>query len=198
VADDRNDRRSHLSEPPDGGSEIEATIRKDALDVEGEVGDAAEDALGRVSAGFIASSGGDSHDQRLRANQDERGTVAMALGRAIARGRRTEFSEVLVRVAVVVEIDEVETDDPRPAWAEDHRSLFGEQAVDDCFEYLRKNRMELRKGVVVGVGFERAVSDCLGRCSANGCSRDGLPDDPGVEGCTFDSGEGKRAEETNR
>ncbi len=71
-------RRRDLSEPPEGGSEIEPTIRENTLDVEREIHDAAEDALGRVSPRFVTANRGDCDDQRLRANQYERCTVAMA------------------------------------------------------------------------------------------------------------------------
>ena len=42
-----------------GGSEIEATICEDTCDIEGESDDAAEDALGRVSAGLVAANRSD-------------------------------------------------------------------------------------------------------------------------------------------
>lgn len=48
----------------------------------------------------------------------------MALGGAIARNRVTEFANLGVWTAVVVNIEEVEADDPR-AGAEDHGRLLG-------------------------------------------------------------------------
>ena len=121
----------------------------------------------------------------------------MALGGAIAGRCVTKFTGRAVGTAVVVEVDEVEADDPR-AGAEDHRRLLSEQAVDDGFEFFRWDGVKLRKRVVVGVRSTSALGDRLDRGLLDGCLEKRPPDDPGVEGCGFDSGDGNLCEESLR
>ena len=84
----------------------------------------------------------------------------MALRGAIAGCRVTECTSVRVWRAVVVDIDEVEADDPR-AGAEDHRRLLHEELVNDLFEFSSGNGVELCECVIVGVSVASAVGHCL-------------------------------------
>ena len=82
----------------------------------------------------------------------------MAFAGTIAGVRVAEFTSVSVWTAMVVDIDEVEADNPR-ADAEDHRRLLSEDVVDDGFEVICWNGVQLFEGVLVGVGSTNGVSD---------------------------------------
>jgi hypothetical protein len=70
--------------------------------------------------------------------------------------------------AVVVDIDEVEADHPRPQ-PEDHRRLLNKKIVDERFEFGRWDSVQLSELVVVGVrttsgivdGFDRLLIECI-------------------------------------
>ncbi|MFC4987845.1 hypothetical protein [Saliphagus infecundisoli] len=70
----------------------------------------------------------------------------------------TEFARFSVWTAVVMDIDEVEADDPR-AGAEDHRRLLDEEVIDECFQFSRRNRVKLCQRVVVGVRSPSSIGD---------------------------------------
>jgi|AntRauTorcE11897_2_1112592.scaffolds.fasta_scaffold70622_1 hypothetical protein len=84
----------------------------------------------------------------------------MALGGAIAWFRVAEFPFLSVWTAVIVDINEVEADDPR-AGAEDHRRLLDKEAVDEKFQFGRRNSVKLSKCVVVGVRSTSRIRDSL-------------------------------------
>ena len=112
----------------------------------------------------------------------------MALRGAIAWFRATEFASLGMWTAMVVDIDEVEADDPR-AEAEDHRRLLSEQIVDERFEFSRQDGVKLSKRVVVRVRSTSGVDDGLDGLLIDSSLEECLPNDPGVEGCGFDSGD---------
>ena len=112
----------------------------------------------------------------------------MALRGAIAWFRATEFASLGMWTAMVVDIDEVEADDPRVK-AEDHRRLLSEQIVDERFEFSRQDGVKLSKRVVVRVRSTSGVSDGLDGLLIDSSLEECLPNDPGVEGCGFDSGD---------
>ncbi len=72
-----------------------------------------EQSLDRVAFGFITSDRSNRDDERLGSAKDKPNKVAMALGGAIAGYCMTELSGITVWTAVVVDVDEVEADDPR-------------------------------------------------------------------------------------
>ncbi|WP_435183471.1 hypothetical protein, partial [Halobellus sp. EA9] len=90
-------------------------------------------------------------DKWFSSTEDESSEVAMALAGAIAGFRVAEFASVSVWTTVVMDIDEVEADDPW-AGAEDHRGLSSEDVVDGGFKVIRWNGVELFESVIVGVG----------------------------------------------
>ncbi|WP_424005531.1 hypothetical protein ACOZ4I_19385 (plasmid) [Haloarcula salina] len=147
-----------------------------------------EQSLDRVAFRFITTDGCDCDNEWLGSTKDESSEVAMALRGPIAGFRVAEFTSVSVWTAVVVDVDEVESDDPR-AGAEDHRRLFDEKIVDDDFEVIRWDGMKLCERVVVRIRSTSGIGDGLDRLLINGGLEKCLPDNPGVEGCGFDSGD---------
>ncbi|MFC4987856.1 hypothetical protein [Saliphagus infecundisoli] len=156
-----------------------------------------EHSLDRVALQFITPDGCDRDDEWFGSTENEPSEVAMALGGAIARLRVTEFASVSVWTAVIMDIDEVEADDPRPG-AEDHRRLLAEKAVRDCFEGSRPDRVKLGKRVVIGIRSESAVGDCLDGLLVDSGLEQCLSDDPGVEAAAFDSGDRDLGEKVKR
>jgi hypothetical protein len=121
----------------------------------------------------------------------------MALAGAIAGFRVTKLSVIGVWTAVIVDIDEVEADDPR-ARAEDHLGLLNEEVVDDCFEVVSRDGVKLSERVVVRVRSTSGVGDGLDRLLIDSGLEKRLPDDPGVEAAAFDSGYRNLREEIKR
>jgi hypothetical protein len=111
----------------------------------------------------------------------------MALAGAIAGFRVTKLSVIGVRTAVIVDIDEVEADDPR-ARAEDHLGLLNEEVVDDYFEVVSRDGVKLSERVIVRVRSTSGVGDGFDGLLIDSSLQQRLTDDPGVEGCGFDSG----------
>ncbi|WP_217563495.1 hypothetical protein [Halalkaliarchaeum desulfuricum] len=97
--------------------------------------DVVEQSLDRVAFRFITTDWRDCNDEWFGSTEDESDEVAMALGGSIAGFRVAEFTSLSVWTAVVVDIDEVEADDPRPR-PEDHRRLLGKEGVDGGFEVI--------------------------------------------------------------
>ena len=89
-----------------------------------------------VALWFVTTDGRGCNDEWLRPTEDESSKIAMALRGAIARYCVTELISISVWTAVVMDIDEIEADDPR-AGAEDHCRLLGEELVDDGFQFVR-------------------------------------------------------------
>ncbi|ELY55794.1 hypothetical protein C492_15091 [Natronococcus jeotgali DSM 18795] len=156
-----------------------------------------EQSLDCVALWFVTSNGCDCDDERFGLTEDESSKVAMALGGAIARLRVTEFSIIGVWAAVIMDIDEVEADDPRPG-AEDHRRLLAEKTVGSSFEFGSWNGVKLGKRIVIGVCFTSGVSDSLDRLLIDSSLEERLSDDPGVEAAAFDSGDRDLREEIKR
>jgi len=77
---------------------------------------------------------GDRDDERFGSTENEASEVAMALRGAID-GFACRRSPVSVWIAVIVDLTEVEADDPRSE-AEDHRRLLEKEAIDDGFEFV--------------------------------------------------------------
>ncbi|MFC6764776.1 hypothetical protein [Natrinema soli] len=82
--------------------------------------------------------------------------------------------------------------------AEDHRRLLTEKAVSDCFEFSRQDRVKLGKRVVIGVCSTSGVSDSLDGFLIDSGLEERLSDNPGVEGCGFDSRNRDLREEITR
>jgi len=110
----------------------------------------------------------------------------MALRGAIAWFRVAEFASRSVWTAVVMDINEIEADDPR-AGAEDHRRLLDKKVVDESFEFGRRDRVQLSERVVVGVGSTSGISNGFDRLLIDSSLQERLTDDPGVEAAAFDS-----------
>jgi len=91
------------------------------------------DALDRVAGRFITAHASNGNDEQFGPVEPERSKVPMTLGGAITWCRGTEFS--WLNGAVVMNIDEVEADDPR-AVAEDHRCLLCKYLVECVFNDL--------------------------------------------------------------
>ena len=121
----------------------------------------------------------------------------MALAGAIAWGGVAEFAVIGVRTAVIVDIDEVEADDPR-AGAEDHRRLLSEDVADGGFKVIRWNGVQLFEGVIVGVAATSGVCDGFDGFLINSSLQQRLTDDPGVEAAVFDSGDRNHCEQIKR
>lgn len=111
----------------------------------------------------------------------------MALRGAIAGCGVAEFTGIAVGTAVVVDIEEVEADDPGPD-TEDHRRPVSKEAVDSLLKDSRKDGMKLGKRVVVGIRSTCGVGDCLDGFLSDSSLPEGFPEDPGVEAAVFDSG----------
>jgi len=156
-----------------------------------------EQSLDRVAFRFITADRRDCDDECFRSTEDEYSKVAMALRGAIAWFRMAEFASASVWTAVVVDIDEVEADDPR-AGAEDHRRLLTEEVVDDGFEFVRWDSVQLCQCVVVEVRSTSTVGDGLDGLLIDTSLEECLPDDPEVEAAAFDSGDGNLREEFKR
>ncbi|WP_435183047.1 hypothetical protein, partial [Halobellus sp. EA9] len=136
-------------------------------------------------------------DKWFSSTEDESSEVAMALAGAIAWFGVAEFPGISVRTAVVVDIDEVEADDPR-AGAEDHRRLLSEDGVDGGFEIIRWNGVQLFESVIVGVGSTSGVGDGFDGLLIDSGLQNRLTDDPGVEAAAFDSGDRNLCEQIKR
>lgn len=141
-----------------------------------------------VAFRFVTTHSSDRDDEWFGSTEHKAGKVAIALGGAIAGYRPAEFAYDVVWTAVIVDIDEVETDDPRGG-AEDHRCLLGEKVVDDVLKLISRDGMELSKCLVVGLGSESGVSDRHDGFLIDSCLEERLPDNLGVEAATFDSGD---------
>jgi hypothetical protein len=187
ASNDRENHRRSLTQPLDTRTVVETAVTEETSDIEGKCCDVVEQSLDRVALRFVSTNSSDSDDERFRPTENESSEVAMALGGAIAGRCVTEFTGRAVGTAVVVKVDEVEADDPRPA-AEDHRCLLSEQAVDDRFEFFRWDGVKLSKCVVVGVRSTSVLGDRLDRGLVDGCLEDRSPNNPGVEAAAFDSG----------
>jgi hypothetical protein len=109
----------------------------------------------------------------------------------------TEFACLSVWTAVVVDIDEVEANDPR-ARAEDHRRLLSEDVVNSSFEVICWNGVQLFEDVIIGVGFTSGIGDGLDGLLIDSSLQKRLSNNPGVEGCGFDSGNRYLREESFR
>lgn len=153
--------------------------------------------LDRVALRFVTTNGCDCDDEWFSPTEDESNEVAMALEGALTRLRVTEFARFSVWTAVIMDIDEVEADDPRRR-AEDHRRLLAEKAVSGSFEFSSRDRVKLGKRVVVGVGPQSTVGDCLDGFLIDSGLVERLPDDLGVKGSGFDSGDRNLREEIKR
>ena len=101
-----------------------------------------EQSLDRVAFGFVTPHRSDRDDKWFGSTEDESGEVAMALRGAIAWFGVAEFASLSVWTAVVVDIDEVEADDPRPR-PEDHSRLLDEKFINDVFELLSRESVKL-------------------------------------------------------
>jgi hypothetical protein len=156
-----------------------------------------EQSLDRVAFRLITTDGRDCDDEWFRSTENESCEVAMALAGAIAGFRVIEFVGLSVWTAMVVNIDEVEADDPR-AGAEDHRRLLSENIVDGGFEVIRWNGVQLFEGVIVRVSATSGVCGGFDRFPIDSGLEKRLTNDSGVEGCGFDSGDWKLCEKSFR
>lgn len=109
----------------------------------------------------------------------------------------TEFARFSVWTAMIMDINEVDTDDPRRR-AEDHRRLLAEKAVDGSFEFSSRNGVKLGKRVVIGVRSTSSVSDSLDGLLIDSGLEERMSDDPGVEAAAFDFGDRDLREEIKR
>ena len=156
-----------------------------------------EQALDRVAFRFITTDWRDCDDEGFRPTKSESGEVAIALRGAIVWFRVTEFTSLCVWTAVVVDIDEVEADNPRVG-AEDHRRLLNQEAVDDGFHLVQRNSVKLSESVVIGVRSTSGIGDGLDRFLIDSGLQECLTDNPGVEVAAFDSGDRDLRQEIKR
>ncbi|WP_254840958.1 hypothetical protein [Natronomonas marina] len=164
-----------------------STVIEQTSDVVWEGRDVIELSLDRVAFRFISMNGRYCGDECFRTTEDQSGEVAMALSGAIAGFREVEFSGLSVWTAVVIHIDEVKLDDPRPR-PEDHRRLKSEEIVNGGFEFICRIGVQLSEGVIVELDSASGVSNGLDGFPIDSGFRECSTNNPRFEAAVFDSG----------
>jgi hypothetical protein len=120
----------------------------------------------------------------------------MALKGAIVWHGVAKFASVSVWTVMVVDVDEVEADDPR-SQTKDHRRLLSEDIVDGSFRIVCWNGVRLFEGVIVGVGSTSSVGDGFDRLIDSGLQKH-LTNNSRVQGCGFGSKDRDLCEQIER